>query len=255
MIIPVLLYHSVSDDPAPGDSWGAVSRGQFESHVEVIAASGRQSLTISTLASMLRGEHSLAPRPVAVTFDDGYSDTYGAVETLRQCGLAATVYVTTGQIGHAQRLSPAQIALLADLPGVELGSHAIRHRRLDELDDAELEEEVHGAKHWLEKLTSHRVDSFSYPHGAYDGRVRDAVIRAGYRSAASVKNAVSHQDDDPFAIARFTVTAATSAQRISEVLLGKGVPLSWAGERVRTRVYRMARRSRRRLRAARSQTC
>jgi len=254
VIIPVLLYHSVSDGPVRR-SWGAVSRAQFESHVEVIAASSRQSLTISVLASMLRGERSLAPRPVAVTFDDGYSDTYEAVDALRQHGLGATVYVTAGQIGRTQWLSPAQIAVLAELPGVEVGAHGIRHRRLDELDDAELEEEVHGAKHWLEKLTSHSVDSFSYPHGAYDGRVRDAVIRAGYRSATAVKNAVSHQDDDPFAIARFTVTAATSAQRIAEVLLGKGVPLSWAGERVRTRAYRMARRSRGRLRGTRSETC
>jgi peptidoglycan/xylan/chitin deacetylase (PgdA/CDA1 family) len=253
VIIPVLLYHSVSDRPAPGDSWGAVSRAQFEAHVEAIAACRRDSLTITMLASTLRRERALVERPVAITFDDGYDDTYEAIETLRQCGLSSTVYVTAGEIGRAARLSAEQVAMLAALPGVEVGAHAVRHRRLDELDDGELDDEVQCSKHRLEQLTSQPVDSFSYPHGAYDGRVRAAVIRAGYRSAASVKNAISHPDDDPFAIARFTVTAATPARRIAEVLQGKGIPLAWAEERVRTRVYRMARRSRRRLHLARSQ--
>jgi peptidoglycan/xylan/chitin deacetylase (PgdA/CDA1 family) len=255
LIIPVLLYHSVSDGPAPGDSWGAVSRARFESHLEVIAASGRHSLTISTVASMLRGERRLVERPVAVTFDDGYSDTYDAVEALRQRELRSTVYVTTGEVGREDRLSSEQLASLADLPGVELGAHAVRHRRLDELDELELEDEVRGSKRQLERLTSRPVDSFSYPHGAYDGRVRNAVIAAGYRSATSVKNAISHHDDDPFAIARFTVAAATSPERVAQVLEAKGVPMAWTGERVRTRAYRIARRSRKRLRAARSEAC
>jgi peptidoglycan/xylan/chitin deacetylase (PgdA/CDA1 family) len=253
LMIPVLLYHSVSDRSAPGGSWGAVSRAQFEAHLDVIAASRRDSLTISALAAMLRGERPLVERPIVITFDDGYSDTYEAVEALRARGLCSTVYVTTGEVGREDRLSPEQIASLADLPGVELGAHAVRHRRLDELDEAELEDEVTRSKRELARLASRSVDSFSYPHGAYDGRVRNAVIGAGYRSATSVKNAVSHLDDDPFAIARFTVTAGTSTQRITQVLQGKGAPMAWAGQRVRTRVYRVARRARRRLRAARSE--
>jgi peptidoglycan/xylan/chitin deacetylase (PgdA/CDA1 family) len=253
LIIPVLLYHSVSDRPALGHSWGTVSRAQFVSHVELLAASRRPSLTISTLACTLRGERPLVDRPIAVTFDDGYRDTYEAVEVLRRHGLCSTVYVTTGDIGRPDRLTTEQVAGLADLAGVEVGAHAVHHLRLDELDDVGLEDEVAGSKRRLEQLTSQPVDSFSYPHGAYDGRVRAMVIEAGYRSATSVKNAVSHDDDDPFAIARFTVTGATSAQRLAEVLEGEGVPLAWTAERVRTRVYRMARRSRGRRRAARSE--
>jgi peptidoglycan/xylan/chitin deacetylase (PgdA/CDA1 family) len=255
LIIPVLLYHSVSDGPAPAESWGAVSMAQFEEHLKVIAASGRDSLTVSTLASMLRGERPLANGPVAVTFDDGYSDTYAAVEALRQRGLCSTVYVTTGDIGRPDRLSPEQVTALADLPGVEVGAHAVRHRRLDELPDIELEDEVLGSKRQLEQLTSEPVASFSYPHGAYDRRVRAAVAAAGYRSAAAVKNAVSHHEDDPFAIARITITSATSIDRVAQLLEGKGAPLAWTGQRVRTRMYRIARRSRRRLRATRSQAC
>jgi peptidoglycan/xylan/chitin deacetylase (PgdA/CDA1 family) len=254
-VIPVLLYHSVSDRPAPGDSWGAVSRAEFASHVRAIAASGRVAIGVTALAAALRGERGLPDRPVAVTFDDGFADTYGAVELLRLRDLAATVYVTSGEVGAANRLSRAQVADLARLPDVEVGAHGVRHRRLDELDDADLAEELYVSRARLEDLTQEGVVSFAYPHGSYDRRVREAVIAAGYRSAAAVKNAVSHADDDPLAIARWTVTAGTPATRIAQVLEGEGVPAAWGRERARTRVYRMARRGRRRLFRSMSARC
>lgn len=242
MIIPVLLYHSIGGQSPLSDSWGAIPRSLFEEHLEVIAASGRRSLRITDLASALCEEGALLAQPVAVTFDDGYADTFEAIEALRQRGIGSTVYVTTGEIGREDRLTPAELMALAELPQVEVGAHGVGHFRLDELNDGALAYELEGSKRQLETLISQPVESFAYPHGAYDQRVRAAVRRAGYRSAAAVKNAISHAGDDPFAIARFTVTSATSAERLGEVLEGKGVPLAWPGERLRTRAYRIARR-------------
>jgi peptidoglycan/xylan/chitin deacetylase (PgdA/CDA1 family) len=251
-VIPVLLYHAVNDRPPARSSWGAVSRSEFESHVEQIVRSGRDAITVTALAEGLRAERVLPPQPVAITFDDGYQDTCDAVALLSRRGLASTVYVTTGEIGARDRLSGAQVVDLARTAGVEVGAHAVHHRRLDELDVDDLADEVRVSKACLEDLTGRRVDSFSYPHGAYDRRVRDAVIAAGYRSAAAVKNAMCHRGDDPFAISRWTVATATSARRITEVLEGGNVRLASNRERMRTRAYRTARRQRRRLLAARS---
>jgi peptidoglycan/xylan/chitin deacetylase (PgdA/CDA1 family) len=245
--IPVLLYHSVSDRPAPGDSWGAVSWADFTSHVNAVKASGREPIGITALAAALRAERPLPDRPVAITFDDGSADTYAAVEELLRHDLVSTVYVTSGEVGERARLSPGQLLSLARLPGIEVGAHAVRHRRLDELDDAELARQLRVSKAHLEDLTQRSVRSFAYPHGSYDSRVREAVIAAGYDSAAAVKNAISHPRDDPYAIARWTVTEGTPAARISQILEGRGVPVAWAHERLRTRAYRTARRQRRRL--------
>jgi hypothetical protein len=92
------------------------------------------------------------------------------------------------------------------------------------------------------------IASFAYPHGSYDHTVRTAVVAAGFGSAAAIKNAVSHLDDDPFAIARWTVTAATSPEELGRILDGEGVPLAWSHVRLRTRASRTARRTRRRIR-------
>lgn len=243
-LVPVLLYHSVSDAPTQ-DAHFAVSRAQFEAHADAIQASGRTTVSISDLAQTLHGQSSLPPQVAVITFDDGFADNYEAVLTLLDRQLASTLYIVTGAIGSPHRLTRSQLAELANMTGVELGAHTVHHHYLDELDDSEIGDEVGSSKRELEELVQQPVRSFAYPHGAYDRRVRQAVIDAGYHSAVGVKNAISHLNDDPYAIARWTVTADTPASRIAEVLAGRDVPRAWSRERLRTRAYRTARRTRR----------
>jgi peptidoglycan/xylan/chitin deacetylase (PgdA/CDA1 family) len=245
--IPVLLYHSVNEHAEPPDRPWTVSPRAFASHLDAIAGSRRIPMLITEIAEALRGERPLPARPVGITFDDGFADTYDAVAALSSRGLAATVYVTSGQVGSASRLDVHGVVELARMPSVEIGAHAVRHRHLDELDTRTADAEVRYSKAQLEDMIGARVDSFAYPHGACDRSVRAAVVSAGYTSAAAVKNALSHERDDPFAIARWTVTAGTDARRIARVLEGEGVARAWSGDRLRTRAYRAFRRSRRRL--------
>jgi peptidoglycan/xylan/chitin deacetylase (PgdA/CDA1 family) len=244
--IPVLLYHAVPDN-APADDPLSVPYEQFATHVEAIVSSGRTPVSVAEIAAGLRGDRPLAEHAVAVTFDDAYEDTTRAVERLRESGLRASVYVTTGQIDSGRMIRREQLEQLALQPEtVELGAHTVNHPPLDELDIEEIEHEVSDSKQALEQMIGRSVDTFAYPFGAYDVRVRTAVIDAGFSSAAAVKNALSHPDDDPWAIARFTVGTATSAEQIAQILDGQGAPYAWNGERLRTRGYRAVRKLRRR---------
>jgi peptidoglycan/xylan/chitin deacetylase (PgdA/CDA1 family) len=239
--IPVLLYHSVS----ARDSF-AVAPDDFARHARAIATCGRTALTMSELADGLRGLRALPERCVAITFDDGYRDTVGAIETLRTHGLRSTLYITSGCVGDADAITAEQVATLAGWQeSVELGAHTVTHTRLDELGTVAAENEIRDSKDAVEQLAGRRVSSFAYPHGAYDDNVRGLVIDAGYTSAAAVKNALSHQHDDPFAIARWTVRSTTSVSDLAAVLDGTGAPRAWRGQRVRTRAFRVVRRARR----------
>lgn len=243
--VPVLLYHAVDVVPRAGLEHWTVAPRDFAEHLEAIVASGRVPLTIPELATFLRDGRGLDRDSVAITFDDGYASTHRAALELLRRGFSSTVYVTTGTIGAAGMLSAEQIARLAGLEGVEVGAHSVTHPSLDELASAQLDEEIAGSKRALEALSDAPVSSFAYPHGRHDRRAVAAVVRAGYRSAAAVKDAISHPHDDPFAIARWTVTAETSAERLAAVLRGDGVSLAWRRERMRTRAHRSARRTRR----------
>ena len=247
-VIPILLYHSVNDTPARGQEQFTVTRRAFAEHVAAVRDSGRASLTVIELAAALRGERPLPPRPVLVTFDDGFADVRDAVGLLIDQGLKATVFVTTGWLGHPAMLTHDDVRDLACEPAaVELGAHTVGHMRLDELPVADATQEIVASRRDLERVAGVPVRSFAYPHGSYDRRVRTAVIDAGFGAAVGVKNALSHRDDDPFALARMTITAATTTEQVRALLGGAGAPRARDRERARTRGYRSVRRLRRRI--------
>jgi peptidoglycan/xylan/chitin deacetylase (PgdA/CDA1 family) len=247
LAIPILLYHSIPREPDARDRF-SVAREPFATHLDAIVESGRIPLTIGEIARGLRGEQPLPDRAMAITFDDCYENTPEAIELLGERDLRATVYVTTGQIGTRAMIGHDQLRLLADRSdAVELGAHSVTHPRLDELSPSKIESEVNDSKRHLEQLLGRPVETFAYPYGAYDRRVREAVVDAGFQSAVAVKNALSHDEDDPWAIARWTVRRTTDAQRIAQLLDGQGAPRAWRHERLGTRGYRMVRRLRRTL--------
>ena len=242
--IPVFLYHRIASRV---DDRYAVSPEAFAEHLQAILASSRIALTISQLAEALGESGSPCERYVAVTFDDGYFDTLGAIQTLTSLGLSATAYVTTGWIGLPGMITSEQVEALMDLHDVvELGAHTVNHPHLDELRHCEMETEIVKSADALRALGV-AARTFAYPHGAYDSSVRAAVIGAGFSSAAAVKNAFSHAHDDPWAIARYTVSQGTSSETVCRLLEGHGAPLAWAEEHWRTRASRLARRISRRV--------
>jgi peptidoglycan/xylan/chitin deacetylase (PgdA/CDA1 family) len=244
-VVPVLLYHAITARPPPGLRRFTVHPRRFVEHLGVVRDAGRVGLTVSQFAACLKGVSQLPDLPVLVTFDDGYADFLIAAEDLLASQLPSTLYMTTGEIGSTGMLTSRQLQSLDH--EVEVGAHSRTHPRLDELSPARLRSEVFGSKADLEDVLRRPVRSFAYPHGDHDQNVRQAVIDAGFDSAAAVKNAFSHDRDDPFAIARITVTAQMTAGRIRELLEGRDAPVAWSRERRRTRAYRAYRRMRRRL--------
>src|SRR5207249_11417361 len=107
-IIPVLLYHSVSDHPSPAIAPFAVTPRTFERHLELIVDEGCETLTVSELVDRRTRGELLPPRLVVITFDDGFADTLDvAAPRLWSRGLVATVYLTTGYLaGGTRRSSP-----------------------------------------------------------------------------------------------------------------------------------------------------
>lgn len=245
-IVPVLLYHSVSDAPAPEIADFTIGPQSFEEHIAIVAACGRKAVTLGELAARLTtGDPGSAENLICVTFDDGWRDNLAAAETLAAAGVPATIYVTSGYVGNAQMVSKSELVELDDSPGIEIGAHSINHPHLDELPIDSARDEIVGSKAAIEQLVGHGVSSFAYPHGAYNRKVRQAVEEAGFASAAAVKNALSHVGDDPFAIARWTITSDSTAEEIRSIVRGDGAPIAWQGERLRTKGFRAYRRLRR----------
>ena len=68
-----------------------------------------------------------------------------------------------------------------------VGSHTSTHPILTTLDQAELEDELHGSRNVLEEFLGKPVDLFCYPNGSQDRRVRDTTAKV-YRAAVTTEN-------------------------------------------------------------------
>lgn len=254
--VPILLYHSIADTPDDPFAHWTIPPSRFGDHLDVIQAENCTALTVSELVRLTASSAPLPPRPVVITFDDGFADTATtAWPQLQDRGLPATVYITTGPLrmpglwtqhersGRRPMLTTDAVQRL-DREGCEIGAHTVTHPELDCLQEDWARTEIVESRQHLEELLDHPIASFAYPHGHHNRCTRGLVIDAGFESAAAVKNALSHPTDDRFALARLTVTSSWDSEALARALAGVGVRRVGRRERLRTKAHRVIRRCR-----------
>jgi peptidoglycan/xylan/chitin deacetylase (PgdA/CDA1 family) len=113
--LPVLAYHRILDDdsdPATLADPGLFSAtaSSFDAQMALVS----RHFNVITLARLL-DPAPLPPRPLVITFDDGYEDNYRiAYPILKKHGLHGVFFVTTGFIDDGQPLWFDQVAILLD---------------------------------------------------------------------------------------------------------------------------------------------
>jgi peptidoglycan/xylan/chitin deacetylase (PgdA/CDA1 family) len=252
--VPILIYHSVSDDPHPFIRKFAVSPRTFAQQLDAIRDADMQPLTVSDFVAK-RLVNELPPRPVVITFDDGWKDTATTVVAeLSQRSIPATLYVTTGFLrgrgGNTLMDAPCSEALHWDdlapvaAAGIEIGAHTITHPALDAVPVAAARREVFGSREALEDHLGMPVRSFAYPHGYNSARVRSIVAEAGFHSACVVRNALSSERDSALTLARILVQNDTTMEQYRSWLECTGAPVAPTRDALRTTLWRQYRRTR-----------
>lgn len=223
MRIPVLMYHRIAPCPrgttVPGHY---VNPGRFRRHAQALARAGFQTVTQAKMADGLAGRDELPPKPIVLTFDDGYHNfVQSAWPVLRDLGMTATVFVVAGQVAgtnawdtrlgdvEERLLSLEEIQSLAK-EGIEMGSHTVTHAHLDRVTPFDAEREIVESKMILEELLSDSVRSFCYPYGEQTESLRRLVRAAGYDSACGTLAGLNDSQTDPYQWRRINVRRSTS---------------------------------------------
>jgi peptidoglycan/xylan/chitin deacetylase (PgdA/CDA1 family) len=243
----VLTYHAVQRGPAPL----CLEPELFRRHVECIAASGAQCLTISQLAAALRAG-TLAERALAITFDDGAASVARtAALLLTERGLVGTVFAVAGHLGgrndwpdepaRSPRLELAGAGELAELAarGWEIGSHGLRHAPLAGMADEAAAWEVTGSREALEREVECPVKSFAYPFGLTGGEALRRRVAETYTAACTTRLEPVRGGEDPLALPRVDAHYVRRPAVLRRVLEGSGwryLGVRRAGARLRRRV-------------------
>jgi peptidoglycan/xylan/chitin deacetylase (PgdA/CDA1 family) len=248
--LPILMYHSISDNPRHGFRRFAVSPAVFTEQMAYLYHNGYCPLTVSALVEVIQGRAALPEKPVLLTFDDGFADFFTqCLPILLSYQFAATLYLVTAYIGQTGRwleqeneadrpmLTWEQIQHIA-ASGIECGSHTHTHPRLDGLPLARVRDEIETSKELLDSHLPSPARSMCYPYGCYSDAVQQAVQQAGYTSACAVRYELSSPQDDMFALSRLSVTPEMSSGRLAALIEGRTAQTI---DRVRSAGYRALR--------------
>jgi peptidoglycan/xylan/chitin deacetylase (PgdA/CDA1 family) len=183
--IVFLLYHELQlsgrklCQSEPGYVRYILPLETFRSHLDWMKKSGIRGLNVS---EALR--YPIEPS-VCITFDDGCeTDLIAAAPVLREFGLNATFYLTSGFLGTPGYLTANQVREL-EAQGFEIGCHSMTHPYLSDLREPELTREIVDAKFQIEQIVGHPIEHFSCPGGRFDRRTLEMARRAGFRTVAN----------------------------------------------------------------------
>jgi peptidoglycan/xylan/chitin deacetylase (PgdA/CDA1 family) len=215
------MYHYIRTVDEALDPLGynlSVTPDDFERQIAWLHDQGYAGVRMDTLARCMRGEALCPPKPVALTFDDGYEDAFtAALPVLQRYSFSATFYIVSGFVGQAGYMSWEQVAALRDA-GMELGAHTIDHLDLRTLDPAEASRQIAQSKADLERSLGVSVASFCYPGGYYDPAIEEIVRAAGYSSATTTRWDSDYSD--MLALPRRRVAGGTTIEEFVWIVQG-----------------------------------
>ncbi|MGY6020759.1 polysaccharide deacetylase family protein [Streptomyces spinosirectus] len=259
--VPILMYHSVATAPNDATRGLSVAPEAFAEQMACIGDRGLTPVNTADLAASWRSGRPLPPRPVLITFDDGYEGVHRhALPVLAKHGFASTLFVSTGWIKGAYDMGGGldtmldwdQVRELAAAE-VEIGGHSHTHPQLDQLDDDALRHELIHCKEIVADELGTVPLSFAYPYGYSSRRVREAVRETGYAQALAVGNGLARRRQGPYAVQRVTVRRGTGIEEFERLVEGRAIARNFARDRVLTKGYAMVRRARQiRRKASRS---
>ncbi len=195
--IPILMYHSISDEK---NNDAVISPQRFKEQMEYLFRHNYHPITFDELYAYLTNEPNLPDKPVVITFDDGYRDTYQiALPILKQYAFKSVLFIPTGEVG--KRLSWQELREMK-AAGMEIGSHGVTHQSLAELTYDQQLQEINESKRLLDKNLNQTTRYFCYPNGSYNQDTLRLLQEAGFVLAVTIEPGWASPEDNPLLLNR-----------------------------------------------------
>jgi peptidoglycan/xylan/chitin deacetylase (PgdA/CDA1 family) len=214
------MYHRINAAPPASQRRLTVHPADFARQMRWLKWHGYRTVTQRELYDALILGKPLGPRPILITFDDGYSEVFHkAVPVLKRLGMCATAYVISERTLSSDTVFLTWHLLRAlERDGFEIGSHTITHRDLTSLSDPEALRELAESRRAFERRLGHPVQWLAYPLGRYDSRIERLARRAGYVLAVTTDHGIVQSARRPLALRRLRVLDSTGVAGLAAML-------------------------------------
>ncbi|MEZ5897595.1 MAG: polysaccharide deacetylase family protein [Parvularculaceae bacterium] len=226
--IPVLTYHSISDEPGPT----SIPLSVFSEQMKAIADSGVTVLDLDQFLAWRKGELEISQPSVAITFDDAFRDyADAAYPVMARLGFPSCVFAPSAVLGSSENWYGANERRrpLMDLATVKelsdglasFGSHTRTHADLTKISGDTLIAEIADSKHELEDRLGKPVRHFAPPYGHSNKAARDEIARH-YASSFGVRLGKADRNAPIFDFPRIEMHYYRDLPRWWEFLTGRG---------------------------------
>lgn len=220
------MYHKVgTPDPQAANPALYVKTQDFRIQMEKLISWGYESLDFHDLLSIFEG--GTPPRKgFIVTFDDGFMDNFtNAFPILKELNIKGTVFLVSKFLGKKSKWPESKekkteaILSLKEIEemkkgGISFQAHSETHRHLSRLSEEEITDEVLESGKFISKVTGEEQVCFCYPYGSFNNTVVEAVKKAGYKMACSIKRENRYNLADRFVLPRLPIHVDTTPQRL-----------------------------------------
>jgi len=209
-VAPIIMYHSVNPKQNPAISGLIVSPETFQRQMRFLKRRKYNILPLDELIVLIKEKKKIPSRTVAITFDDGYKDSYTyAFPILRKYNIPATMFIIIDEVGrpNGDRVSWDQIREMRSSGLITFASHAMGPEPLINIkSEEELRLQIFGSKKALENKLGIGCSLFSYPEGMFNAKIKQMVIDAGYKAAVVTNPGRSYSNDDIFTLKRLRIS-------------------------------------------------
>ena len=221
--VPILMYHYISQPPADADAVRrdiSVAPAVFEEHLRYMRENGYQTITLDDLLAYLTQGTPLPPKPVILTFDDGYRDNYtNAFPLLQKYDMVGCFFIITDFVDEErpEYMLWSQIEEMA-AAGQRFGSHGRNHVDLRGKSDDYLVWQALGGMENIEAHLGYHPRWVAYPSGSYDTRTIEIYKSANYWGGLTTAQGATHTLDDIFTLIRVRVRGSYTADDLGRLL-------------------------------------
>ena len=224
--VPILMYHYISELPPQADpirTGLTVHPQQFREHLEYLRSNGYTTVSLYEVYLALTQGRSLPPSPIALTFDDGYSEhLYTAMPLLREYGFKGTFFIITGFADETRDgyLNWEQVQQLG-ANGMEIAAHSKTHPDLRGRNHDFLVYEVLGSLESVKVNLGLPQVAFAYPMGRYDDATLGVLKQTDTILAVTTEHGATHTTNGRHEMRRLRVQNTTSVSGLAALLREK----------------------------------
>ena len=197
--VSVLMYHMIGDEQGNA---AIMTEANLRIQMNYLRDHGYHPITMQELYDYVTKGAPLPEKPVCITFDDGYLDSYTIVYPLmKEYGFPWTLFLITDDVGKPyNRMTWDQLKEMANSHAVTIASHTLSHPKLHNL------------------ATRAEKEKEAYPYGDYDDEVIDICKKAGIKMAVTTDAGRVHVGSFPYDLKRAYIGNDISIARFSERL-------------------------------------